>query len=53
MKNIRVHSFAVVSTLAIALLTSSTRVDFAHAAQDPKPSDAPAGNAENGKLLFA
>jgi mono/diheme cytochrome c family protein len=53
MKNIREHSSIAFVTLAIALILGSAQIGIVKAAQDPKPSDAPAGNAENGKLLFA
>ena len=38
--------------LAIALYFSSLSVRIAVAAQESKPSDTPAGNAENGKRVF-
>ena len=38
--------------LAVALYFSITSVSRVDAAQESKPSDAPAGNAENGKRIF-
>lgn len=39
--------------LAIILFSSSALVRIVDAAQEPKPADAPAGNAESGKRIFA
>ena len=52
MKIPRGYGFAAVMALAIALFFGPARVRVADAAQESKPSDAPAGNAENGKRLF-
>src|ERR1700719_2955738 len=52
MKIFRGYNCAAVAALAIALFFSAACVRFVEAAQEPKPSDAPAGNAENGKRLF-
>ncbi len=52
MNAFRGYGSAAVVALAIALLFTSTRVRVAEAAQESKPSDTPAGNAENGKRVF-
>ncbi len=53
MKTFRGYSTAAVVALAMMLCICSTRVPVLIAAQDSKPSDTPAGNAENGKRVFA
>jgi mono/diheme cytochrome c family protein len=50
MKAIRARSCAALAFTALAILFVSARTDIA--AQESKPTDAPAGNAENGKKLF-
>jgi mono/diheme cytochrome c family protein len=52
MKIFRGHSNAAVMGLAMMLCFSAAQVRIAGAAQESKPSAAPAGNAENGKRLF-
>jgi len=52
MKTIREQSKTAVVALATMLCFSAARVRIADAAQEPKPSAAPAGNAENGKKIF-
>ena len=52
MKTLRGHSSAAIVALAIALLFTSARVRVADAAQESKPAETPAGNAENGKRVF-
>jgi mono/diheme cytochrome c family protein len=52
MKTFRGCSSAVGMVLVIALLFTSTRARVASAAQEAKPPDTPAGNAENGKRVF-
>jgi ubiquinol-cytochrome c reductase cytochrome c subunit len=52
MKTIREHSKTAVVALAMMLCFSAARVGITDAAQEPKPSAAPAGNAENGKKIF-
>ena len=51
MKIFSVYSCAATVALASVLFFGSVQVRLV-AAQEPKPSDAPAGNAENGKRLF-
>lgn len=51
MKIFSVYSCAATAALASVLFFGSVQVRLV-AAQEPKPSDAPAGNAENGKRLF-
>ena len=52
MKTFRVYSCGAIAAFAIVLFFGSEQVRLV-AAQESKPSDAPAGNAENGKRLFA
>jgi mono/diheme cytochrome c family protein len=52
MKSIRGYSFAAAVALAIALFFTSARLRVAEAAQESKPADTLAGNAENGKRIF-
>jgi mono/diheme cytochrome c family protein len=52
MKTFGGYGAAAVAGLAMALFFSSTRVRVLNAAQESKPSDTPAGNAENGKRVF-
>jgi len=52
MKTSRGYISTVAVILAIALYFSSMGVRIAVAAQESKPSDTPAGNAENGKRVF-
>jgi mono/diheme cytochrome c family protein len=52
MKILRKHNAAAVVALAMTLFFSFARVRAMDAAQESKPSDAPAGNAENGKRIF-
>jgi ubiquinol-cytochrome c reductase cytochrome c subunit len=52
MKTIREQSKTAVVALVMMLCFSIARVRIADAAQEPKPSAAPAGNAENGKKIF-
>ena len=52
MKTFGGYGAAAVAALAMALIFSSTRVRVLNAAQESKPSDTPAGNAENGKRVF-
>jgi mono/diheme cytochrome c family protein len=53
MKIFRGYGSAAVVVFAIALLFSSAIAKIADAAaQESKPTDAPAGNAENGKRVF-
>jgi len=51
MKTSRGYSCAAVAGLVITIFFGFARVRVV-AAQEPKPSEAPAGNAENGKRLF-
>jgi ubiquinol-cytochrome c reductase cytochrome c subunit len=51
MKTFRLCSCGAISALAIVLFFAFAQVRVV-AAQEPKPSDAPSGNAENGKRLF-
>jgi mono/diheme cytochrome c family protein len=52
MKRFRAYIFATLVALVMMMILSSTRVRVLNAAQAPKPSEAPAGNAENGKRVF-
>jgi mono/diheme cytochrome c family protein len=52
MKSFRGCRFDAGAALAIALFFISLHVRSAIAAQESKPADAPAGNAENGKRIF-
>src|SRR6202166_4276543 len=52
MKTFCGYRSAAVVGLGIALYFGSARVRIVDAAQESKTSDAPAGNAENGKRLF-
>jgi mono/diheme cytochrome c family protein len=52
MKSFRENCSAAIVALAIALFFISARVRVADAAQDSKPTETPAGNAENGKQVF-
>lgn len=52
MKTFRGYSSAAAVALAIALFFTFTRVKVADAAQESKPAETPAGNAENGKRIF-
>jgi mono/diheme cytochrome c family protein len=52
MKIFRVNNFSGIVALAMVLIFSSKHVRIVDAAQDIKPSDMPAGNAENGKRVF-
>jgi mono/diheme cytochrome c family protein len=52
MKTIRRYSSAAGVALAIILFFISTRVRPVFAAQESKPTEMPAGNAENGKRVF-
>ena len=53
MKFLRLHNFAAIVALTIALGFNRSHVQIAEAApQDPKPASAPSGNAENGRKLF-
>ena len=53
MKLFRGYRFTAAAARAIALFFISLHVGNADAAQESKPADAPAGNAENGKRIFA
>ena len=52
MKSFRGFSTAPVAALAMVLSFCAARVWVTSAAQNSKSSDAPAGNAENGKRIF-
>jgi mono/diheme cytochrome c family protein len=52
MKTFPGYFSAAVVAIALALFFSSARVKVVGAAQDSKPADTPAGNAENGKRIF-
>jgi len=52
MNRFRGYFSAAVVAIAIALSFGSAHIGAAKAAQESKPSDAPAGNAENGKKIF-
>jgi mono/diheme cytochrome c family protein len=53
MKSFRGDRFGAAAVLAIALFSIFFHVRSAEAAQESKPADAPVGNAENGKRIFA
>ena len=53
MKIVRKQICAAIVGLGLAFIFTSGYVAVPGAAQEQKPSDAPAGNAENGKRLFA
>jgi ubiquinol-cytochrome c reductase cytochrome c subunit len=53
MKTFRGRGSAGVIAFALTLVFSGGAVNMLNAAQHAKTSDAPAGNAENGKRLFA
>ncbi len=52
MNRFRGNFSAAVVALAIALFFGSGHICLVNAAQESKPSDAPTGNAENGKKIF-
>jgi ubiquinol-cytochrome c reductase cytochrome c subunit len=52
MKTFRGCSSATVAAIVMILCFCSARVRVANAAQEPKSTDTPAGNAENGKRIF-
>jgi len=52
MRTIRDYNCVAVAALAIVVFFSAARVRIVYAAQESKTSDAPAGNAENGKKIF-
>jgi mono/diheme cytochrome c family protein len=52
MKTFPTYYSAAVAAIALALFFSLAHVRVADAAQDSKPADTPAGNAENGKQIF-
>ena len=52
MNRFRGYFSAAVVAIAIALSFGSAHIGVVNAAQESKPSDAPAGNAENGKKIF-
>lgn len=52
MKTIRSSGFITFATLALVLILSATRVRVQAAPQGPKHTEAPTGNAENGKRLY-
>jgi mono/diheme cytochrome c family protein len=52
MNTLRGSSPAAVVVMAIALFFSGARAKVVNAAQESKTSDAPSGNAENGKRVF-
>jgi ubiquinol-cytochrome c reductase cytochrome c subunit len=52
MKTFRGYCCGAIAALGITLFFGPARVGIVDAAQEPKSSDAPAGNAENGKRLF-
>jgi len=52
MKIFRVYSSANLMALAMTLIFSPIRVKGQNAAQASKPSEASAGNAENGKRIY-
>ena len=52
MEHFRGYGFAARTVFAIALLLVFTLVSRSIVAQESKPADAPAGNAENGKRIF-
>ena len=52
MKTFRGYSSAAIVSLMIALFFAPIRTRFPKAAQESKPAETPAGNAETGKRLF-
>lgn len=52
MKTFRRYSSAAVAALAITLYFTPTGMKIVGATQESKTSDAPSGNAENGKKIF-
>jgi len=52
MKTFRGYFSPAIMALAVTLCFCSSRVSVLIAAQESKPSDTPAGNAENGKRIF-
>jgi len=52
MNTFRGYSFAASVAIAVAFLFTSPSVRVTDAAQESKPAETPAGNAENGKQLF-
>jgi mono/diheme cytochrome c family protein len=52
MKTFRLYSSAAIVALVMILFFCGALVSVMDAAQDSKPSEAPAGNAENGKRIF-
>jgi mono/diheme cytochrome c family protein len=52
MNRFRGYFSAAVVALTIALSLGSADTGLVNAAQESKPSDAPSGNAENGKKIF-
>jgi ubiquinol-cytochrome c reductase cytochrome c subunit len=52
MKTFRGCSSATVAAIVMMLCFCFARVRVANAAQESKPTDTPAGNAENGKRIF-
>ena len=52
MKTFRGHSSPAIVALAMTLCFCFSRVGVLNAAQESKPPDTPAGNAENGKRIF-
>jgi mono/diheme cytochrome c family protein len=52
MKSFRGCGSAAVVAIAFALFFSGARARVVDAAQESKPTDTPAGNAENGKRIF-
>jgi mono/diheme cytochrome c family protein len=52
MNRFRGYFSATVVALAIALSFGSADTSLVNAAQESKPSNAPVGNAENGKKIF-
>jgi mono/diheme cytochrome c family protein len=52
MKTFHCYNSAAVAALAVALCFSLARGKVVDAAQESKPPETPAGNAENGKRVF-
>jgi len=52
MKTVRAYYCAAIVALAVILIFSSMHVNVVDAAQESKPSEMTAGNAENGKRVF-
>jgi ubiquinol-cytochrome c reductase cytochrome c subunit len=52
MKIFRAYSFLAIVALAMTLIICAARVTVMDAAQESKPAEMPAGNAENGKRVF-